>query len=152
MFRHATNFSQSFSIGNHHSELFQVIFECFSPPNLLGFDYGLILGVLNRIFSVSILICSVRDPSRRWPLFQPPLGEFRTFFTTKLVSIWLWVDFRRFQSNIMRFHPHLLRFEIILLVISFSLYVCNCLYFFICNYNFYLRLFFFLVFLAYFFF
>jgi len=83
------------------------------------------------------------DPSCRRPLFRPLPGEFRTFLTTKLVGIWLWIDFRHFQPNIMCFHPHLHHFEIILLVISFSLYVYNCLYFFICNYNFYLRLFFF---------
>jgi len=31
----------------------------FPPPNLLGFDCGLILGVLNQIFCVFIPICSV---------------------------------------------------------------------------------------------
>ena len=143
MFRRATNFSRSFFVGNHHSELLQVIFERFSLPNLLGFDYGFILGVLNRIFSVFILICSVSRSFSSMTIIPTSSRWVRTFFTTKLVGIWLWIDFRRFQPNIIRFHPHLHRFEIILLVISFSLYVCNCLYFFICNYNFYLRLFFF---------
>jgi len=43
---------------------------------------------------------------------DPPPGKFRTFPTTKLVGIWLWIDFRRLEPNILRFHPHLQRFEI----------------------------------------
>ena len=90
--------------------------------------------------------------SRQRPHFRPPPGEFRTFFTIKLVGIWLWVDFTCFEPIILRFYPHLQHFEIRptcsstpfgqqcaetldslskfvfqLEEVSFSLYVYNCL-------------------------